>query len=154
MKFIKFNLPLAVLSLSACDNIYDAINYPATPDYYTSQRREIVEHRKQYYVEFKPGDVFTNTKTLYYTKIMATRTINASRYGEVIQIIPKGTKFRICSVKADFSISANLIEPFFEVEGLNEKNISVIGFRQFESKAPKGYYGGYYYDRKNFEKLE
>jgi len=50
------------------------------------------------------------------------------------------------------SIYANLVVPFFEVEGLQRKNVLVTGFHGFESRAPKGYYGGYCYDRKNFHK--
>lgn len=141
-----------LLLLCSCHSSDWPLYYTELPDYHASQRRKIVEHRQQYYVEFKAGDRFTNINTLYYTNIMGIRAVTADPEGEVLQIIPAGSDFKICSVKADFSISANLVVPFFEVEGLQRKNVLVTCFHQLESKAPKGYYGGYYYDRKNFRK--
>lgn len=138
---------LSFTMLSSCESL----DYKLMPDYFTSRRREIVNHRKQYLVGYRPGEIYKSKKTLYHTKEMGIVSIQPHPRGKLLHVIPKGKKFTITSVKADFSISGRLVVPFFEVEGLSGKNHNVIGFCVVESCARNGYHTRFSYNRDLFE---
>lgn len=115
--------------LNSCETADKILNYSPEPDYFTSRNRKVVEHRSKNVVEYSPGQIYTNTKTLYWIQGMEGKVVsNAHWLGKVLKVLPPGTKFTVTRVRARFTLTNDAVVPTFSVSGLpgNEINVSIF----------------------------
>lgn len=137
--------------LNSCHTASKILNYSPEPDYFTSQRREVVEHRARHFVEYSPGQVYRNTKTLYWMNGMSGKDVTEAHWlGNTLKVLPPGTQFTVARVRARFTLTSNEVVPTFRVSGLpgGELNVSVFRDEEYASNGRTKYiYNREYFTR-------
>ncbi len=142
---------LFAVFLNSCETSDKILNYSPEPDYFTSRSRKVVEHRARHVVEYSPGQVYRNTKTLYWIQGMEGRTVSDAHWlGKILKVLPPGTEFTVSKVRAVFTVTNDSVVPTFRVSGLPGNEINVSVFRTSGGMSGGKFY--YTYNREYFRR--
>jgi hypothetical protein len=142
---------LFAVFLNSCETSDKILNYSPEPDYFTSRNRKVVEHRSKNVVEYSPGQIYTNTKTLYWVDGMGGKDVTWAPWdGKVLKVLPPGTKFTVSRVRARFTLTNDSVVPTFTVSGLPGNEINVSIFRTSGGMSGGKFY--YTYNREYFRR--